>query len=128
MKHVIALDVSKGKSSVVIYDRYRQCEFEGELNHTRIDFERLHERIEEITKLDGQAPHIVFEATGVYSKSVKAFFKNHGYTYSRMNPLEANLQMAKMRRHKTDRNILKIITRHHFFKFNKCFNNLFHTY
>ena len=59
MKHVIALDVSKGKSSVVIYDRYRQCEFEGELNHTRIDFERLHERIEEITKLDGQAPHIV---------------------------------------------------------------------
>ena len=54
MKHVIALDVSKGKSSVVIYDRYRQCEFEGELNHTRIDFERLHERIEEITKSDGQ--------------------------------------------------------------------------
>ena len=89
MKHVIALDVSKGKSSVVIYDRYRQCEFEGELNHTRIDFERLHERIEEITKSDGQVPHIVFEATGVYSKSVEAFFKNHGYTYSRMNPLDA---------------------------------------
>ena len=102
MKHVIALDVSKGKSSMVIYDGYRQCEFESELNHTRIDFERLHERIEEITKLDGQAPQIVFEATGVYSKSVEAFFKNHGYTYSRMNPLEANLQMAKMRRHKTD--------------------------
>lgn len=102
MKHVIALDVSKGKSSIVIYDRYRQCEFEGELNHTRIDFERLRECMEEITKLDGQAPHIVFEATGVYSKSVEAFFKQHGYNYSRMNPLEANLQMAKMRRHKTD--------------------------
>ena len=102
MKHVIGLDVSKGKSSIVIYDQYGQCEYEGELNHTRIDFERLHVRIEELTKVDGQAPHIVFEATGVYSKSVETFFKNHGYTYSRMNPLQANLQMAKMRRHKTD--------------------------
>lgn len=102
MKHVIALDVGKGKSTVTIYDSYRQCEFEGELEHTRIDFERLHDRIEAIIKLDGQAPDIVFEATGVYSKPVERFFKDYGYTYSRMNPLEANLQMAKMRRHKTD--------------------------
>ena len=114
MKHVIALDVSKGKSSIVIYNQYRQCEFEGELNHTRIDFERLHQRMEEITKLDGQAPHIVFEATGVYSKSVEAFFKNHGYTYSRMNPLEANLQMAKMRRHKTDSSDAHELAKTHF--------------
>ena len=63
MKHVIALDVSKDKSSIVIYDRYRQCEYEGELNHTRIDFERLHERIEEVTKLDGQAPQHVYLST-----------------------------------------------------------------
>ena len=71
MKHVIGLDVSKGKSSIVIYDQYGQCEYEGELNHTRIDFERLHVRIEELTKVDGRAPHIVFEATGVYSKPVE---------------------------------------------------------
>lgn len=114
MKHVIALDVSKDKSSMVIYDQYRQCEFEGELNHTRIDFERLHERIEEMTKMDGQAPHIVFEATGVYSKAVEAFFKNYGYPYSRMNPLEANLQMAKMRRHKTDRSDAHELAKTHF--------------
>lgn len=29
MKHVIALDVSKGSSIFVIYNAYRQCEFEG---------------------------------------------------------------------------------------------------
>lgn len=102
MKHVIALDVSKGKSTIVIYDGYHQCEFEGELNHTRADFERLHERMEEITRLDGQAPEIVFEATGVYSKPIEKFFIDYGYTYCRMNPLEANLQMASMRRNKTD--------------------------
>lgn len=37
MKHVIALDVSKGKSTVAIYDGHRQCEFEGVLHHTRGD-------------------------------------------------------------------------------------------
>lgn len=31
MNDVVALDVSKGKSTVAIYDQYRQCEFEGEL-------------------------------------------------------------------------------------------------
>lgn len=86
----------------MLYDEYHQCEFEGELNHTRADFERLHERMEEITRLDGQAPEIVFEATGVYSKPIEKFFIDYGYTYCRMNPLEANLQMASMRRNKTD--------------------------
>lgn len=114
MKHVIALDVSKGKSTIAIYDDYRQCEFEGELYHTRVDFERLHERIKEITKLDGQEPDIVFEATGVYSKPIEAFLKDYGYTYCRMNPLEANLQMAKMRRHKTDLSDAHELAKTHF--------------
>ena len=72
------------------------------LLHTRGDFERLHERIVEMSKQDGQAPAIVFEATGIYSKPVEAFLKDYGYTYCRMNPLEANLQMATMRHNKTD--------------------------
>lgn len=114
MKHVIALDVSKGKSTIAIYDGYKQCEFEGELYHTHVDFERLHQRIEEITILDGQAPEIVFEATGVYSKSLEAFFKDYGYAYYRMNPLEANLQMAKMRRHKTDHSDAHELAKSHF--------------
>lgn len=114
MKHVIALDVSKGKSTIAIYNGYKQCEFEGEFYHKRVDFERLHQRIEEITLLDGQAPEIVFEATGVYSKPIEAFFKDYGYTYYRMNPLEANLQMAKMRRHKTDMSDAHELAKTHF--------------
>jgi len=102
MKHVIALDVSKGKSTVAIYNGYKQCEFEGELYHTRVDFEHLHQRIEEIKILDGHAPEIVFEATGIYSKPVEKFLRDYGHIYCRMNPLEANQQMASMRRYKTD--------------------------
>lgn len=102
MKHVIALDVSKGKSTIAIYDCYKHCEFEGELNHTRIDFDKLHQHINDLTALDGQAPGIVFEATGVYSKQIERFLCDYGHSYCRINPLEASLQMAAMRRHKTD--------------------------
>lgn len=102
MKHVIALDISKGKSTIAIYDGYKHCEFEGELYHTLVDFEKLHKRIEEITILDGQTPEIVFEATGVYSKCVEKFLRDYSHTYCRLNPLEAHLQMASMRRNKTD--------------------------
>lgn len=102
MKHVVAFDVSKGKSTMTIYDGYKQCEYEGEIKHTRSDFQALHERLHQLTILDGQAPEIVFEATGVYSKGLEKFLRDYGYRYSRMNPLEANLQMASMRRHKTD--------------------------
>ncbi|WP_235425013.1 IS110 family transposase [Heyndrickxia ginsengihumi] len=97
MKHVIALDVSKGKSTIVIYNRYKQCEFEGVLDHTRVDFTQLYQCIEEITALDGPAPEIVFEATDVYSKQVEKFLRDYGHTYCRMNPIEAHLQMASMR-------------------------------
>ncbi|MGG4492332.1 IS110 family transposase [Metabacillus idriensis] len=102
MQHVIALDVSKGKSTIAIYNAYKKCEFEGEVDHTRVAFEQLHHRIEELTALDGHAPEIVFEASGVYSKPVEKFLRDYGHTYHRMNPLEANLQTATMRRHKTD--------------------------
>ena len=114
MKHVVALDVSKGKSTVAIYDQYRQCEFEGELNHSRIDFEKLHEQMKEIKVRDGQAPEMVFEATGVYSKPVETFLIDYGYTYCRMNPLEANLQMASMRRNKTDSSDAHELAKTHF--------------
>ena len=102
MKHVIALDVSKGKSTMVPYDRYQQCEYEGELLHDRTGFEQLHQRIIALAELDGQAPEIVFEATGVYSKGLEKFLQNHNHAYCRLNPLEANIQMATMRRNKTD--------------------------
>ena len=102
MKHVIALDVSKGKSTMVLYDSYQQCEYEGELLHTRAGFEQLHQRIVALAELDGQAPEIVFEATGVYSKGLEKFLQDHNHVYYRLNPLEANIQMATMRRNKTD--------------------------
>lgn len=114
MKHVVAFDVSKGKSVLTIYDRYKRCEYEGEIKHLRSSFEELQVRLHQLTVLDGQAPEIVFEATGVYSKGLEKFLCDHGYRYSRMNPLEANLQMASMRRHKTDKSDAHELAKTHF--------------
>ncbi|KOO46725.1 IS110 family RNA-guided transposase [Viridibacillus arvi] len=114
MKHVVAFDVSMGKSTIVIYNHYRQCEFEGEISHSKSSFETLNERLRFLTKQDGQALEIVFEATGAYSASLERFFQTEGYTYHRINPLEANLQMASMRRQKTDKSDAHELAKSHF--------------
>ncbi|WP_165820826.1 IS110 family RNA-guided transposase [Pueribacillus theae] len=114
MKHVVAFDVSMGKSTMVIYDRYGQCEFEGEIEHTYPAFKTLNETLQSLTVQDGQAPEIVFEATGIYSKALERFFQKEGYAYCRINPLEANLQMASMRRQKTDKSDAHELAKSHF--------------
>ena len=100
MKYVVALDVSMGKSTMVIYNQYRQCEVEKEIDHNRPSFQPLHKTLQALTHQGGQVPEIVFEAIGVFSKPLERFFQDHHYTCCRINPLETNLQMAPMRRQK----------------------------
>ncbi|MDW8668718.1 transposase, partial [Streptococcus suis] len=45
---------------------------------------------------------IIFEATGVYSRRLQAFLDEHGYAYTRLNPLEAKKQPDSLRVRKTD--------------------------
>ena len=75
MKHVVAFDVSMGKSTMVIYDHFSRCQYEGELEHTYSDFQKLKNQLQNLTKQDGQQPEIVFEATGVYSQGLERFFR-----------------------------------------------------
>ena len=44
MKHVIAFDISMGKSYMVIYNAHKQCIFEQELKHSKPAFEELQKR------------------------------------------------------------------------------------
>jgi transposase len=114
MKHVIAFDVSMGKSTMVVYDHYQRCQYEGELEHTYLGFQSLLGRIESLKKQDGQTPDIVFEATGVYSRGLESFLQEHRYPYSRLNPLEAKIQTASMRRQKTDLSDAHELAKSHF--------------
>ncbi|ARJ25766.1 IS110 family transposase (plasmid) [Bacillus mycoides] len=103
MKHVIAFDVSMGKSYMVIYNAQKQCVFESEIKHSKPDFEKLQEKIHKLTDETGESPEIMFEATGIYSRQLERFMQDNQYTYCLLNPLEAKLQCDSLRIHKTDR-------------------------
>lgn len=103
MKHVIAFDVSMGKSYMVVYNSLKKCELEKEIEHTRPEFTKLKLLIDDLIDGYGEQPHIVFEATGVYSRVLERFMRDNGYRYCRLNPLEAKLQCDTLRIHKTDR-------------------------
>ncbi|EJR71820.1 hypothetical protein IK7_06144 [Bacillus cereus VD156] len=103
MRHVIAFDISMGKSYMVIYNAQKQCIFEKEIQHLKPDFKELQKKIYELTEKTGKLPEIVFEATGIYSRQLERFMQDNQYTYCLLNPLEAKLQCDSLRIHKTDR-------------------------
>ncbi|WIY58815.1 IS110 family transposase [Bacillus arachidis] len=103
MRHVIAFDISMGKSYMVIYNAQKQCIFEKEIKHSKSEFEELQKKIHELTNETGKSPGIVFEATGIYSRQLERFMQDNQYTYCLLNPLEAKLQCDSLRIHKTGR-------------------------
>ncbi|WP_000683396.1 IS110 family transposase, partial [Bacillus thuringiensis] len=114
MKHVIAFDVSMGKSYMVIYNVQKQCVFESEIKHTKPDFKKLQEKIHKLTDETGESPEIVFESTGIYSRQLERFMQNNQYTYCLLNPLEAKIQCDSLRIHKTDRSDANRLALTHF--------------
>jgi transposase len=89
MKHVIAFDVSMGKSYVVIFNSLKKCIFEGEIKHIKPEFVKLRERINELIEGYEEQPNIVFESTGVYSRPLERFMQENNYSYCVLNPLDA---------------------------------------
>ena len=83
MRVVFGIDVSKANSEVAIL-------VNGEKVHgytipnDAIGFNRLFGDLKTVHQLE-----IVFEATGVYSRRLQAFFENNSYAYTRLNPLES---------------------------------------
>lgn len=97
MTDVIALDVSMGKSNVAWYQD-QTCRQEIEFTHTQTGFNELWEIVQKADQ-----PVIYFESTGVYSRSVERFCRDHQLPFCRLNPLELHLKAEDLRRLKTDR-------------------------
>ncbi|MEI5989431.1 hypothetical protein A5881_000919 [Enterococcus termitis] len=99
MAYVLALDVSMGKSYKVLYEE-ELCFSEGEVLHTRAGFEHLLQEIQQLP----EAPSIVFESTGIYSRVIETFCQNNHLSYCLLNPLEAKKQLDNgLRILKTDK-------------------------
>ncbi|MGY3779731.1 IS110 family transposase, partial [Isobaculum melis] len=99
MAYVLALDVSMGKSYKVLYEE-DCCLSEGEILHTKSDFDNLLQEIQQLP----ETPSIVFESTGIYSRVIETFCQNNHLSYCLLNPLEAKKQLdSGLRVLKTDK-------------------------
>lgn len=97
MRTVFGIDVSKASSEVAILVNSEKVH-EYSFPNDAIGFSRLFHDLEQVAH-----PEIIFEATGVYSRRLEAFLQNNGYTYTRLNPLEAKKQLDSLRHRKTDK-------------------------
>ena len=97
MRTVFGIDVSKASSEVAIVINGEKIHGYTMPNDT-IGFTRLLDDLKTVQK-----PEIIFEARGVYSRRLQAFLEENGYTYTRLNPLEAKKQLDSLRVRKTDK-------------------------
>ncbi|MGN4667824.1 transposase [Bacillus cereus group sp. MYBK234-1] len=70
MEHVIAFDISMGKSYMIIYNAQKQCVFESEIKHSKPEFKKLQEKIHELTDKTGELPKIVFVPTPIKNHQI----------------------------------------------------------
>ncbi|WP_153053594.1 IS110 family transposase, partial [Streptococcus suis] len=96
MRAVFGIDVSKASSEVAILVNGEKVHGYT-MSNDAIGFARLLGDLRTVHK-----PEIIFEATGVYSRRLQAFLDEHGYAYTRLNPLEAKKQLDSLRVRKTD--------------------------
>src|SRR5690625_3752112 len=92
---VMALDISKGKSYVVVYNQ-EICTDEFEVYHNQEGFNKLR------NVLNKHETTVVFEATGVYSRVIERFLNTENISYCKLNPLLAKMQTQTLRSNKTD--------------------------
>ncbi|MBF0819868.1 IS110 family transposase [Streptococcus acidominimus] len=97
MRVVFGIDVSKTSSEVAILVNGEKVH-SYTMTNDALGFSHLLSDLKSV-----QNPEIIFEATGVYSRRFQAFLENNGYTYTRLNPLEAKKQLDGLRVRKTDK-------------------------
>ncbi len=93
MRAVFGIDVSKASSEVVIL-------VNGEKGHGY----PITKDVIGFNQLLGDLKTVHHpKTTGVYSRRPQAFLDDHGYAYTRLNPLEAKKQLDSLRVRKTDK-------------------------
>ena len=97
MRTVFGIDVSKASSEVAILVNGEKIHGYTMLNDA-IGFGHLLNDLKTVHN-----PEIIFEATGVYSRRLRAFLEKYGYAYTQLNPLEAKKQLDSLRVRKTDK-------------------------
>lgn len=96
MECVFGIDVSKENANVaVLVDNVVIKQFKIGLD--RLGFSLLSDELNSFN-----APLIIYEATAMYSRRLRAFLQRDGWKYTELNPLAAKKVMEEFRHTKTD--------------------------
>lgn len=95
--HYLGIDVSKNQSYIAHYEDQKLIN-EFLFTHTKQSFQKLKVYV---SSLDN--PIIIYESTGVYSRTIYDFCTDNRFEFYELNPLEANFKMKSLRANKTDK-------------------------
>ena len=93
---VFGVDVSKHKSNIAIVINGKVVD-EFKITHTRDGFKRLDDALNHFKN-----PQVIFESSGVYSRTLRAFLQRNNWSYTEINPLAAKKDMDSFRHNKND--------------------------
>lgn len=94
--NIIGIDVSRGHGqATLINDDFEKIQFN--FKHNRSGFKQLSTYLTKETI-------VIFETTGVYSVQLARYLRENKTKFYELNPLEAKMRMATLRRNKTDVN------------------------
>lgn len=96
MECIFGIDVSKATANVaVLVDETFIKEFK--ITSDVPGYQTLEDELNSFTE-----PQIIFESTGIYSRSLRAYLQRSNWQYTEINPLRSKIDMASFRHDKTD--------------------------
>ncbi|MQS75320.1 IS110 family transposase [Companilactobacillus halodurans] len=112
MEFIFGIDVSKTTSNIAILVDGKPVK-QFKINNNAKGFETLAKELNPFKE-----PSIIFESTGVYSRSLKNYLLHENYRFTRINPLRAKKDMDSFRHNKTDSldapGLAKAMSMHHY--------------
>ncbi len=102
MKYVLALDVAKDKSMIMLSSNVGEVLLEPtEYTHNKSDFKKIDSYINKLNIKDNLT--VIMEATSIYHKAPERFFKENNYHVIVFNPLIDKEITNTIRKTKTDK-------------------------
>lgn len=105
MDPVIGLDVAKGEGHVQAFLQRKQTYKQSfKFNHDLPGLHAFYHFYQEVEKVSGQPPAVIFESTGHYHEPVLQFLENQGIVYFLINPVVSfEAKKTSLRKVKTDK-------------------------
>lgn len=101
MQNVLAIDVAKGKSMVVLISSSGEVLIDAyEVNHYINDFNNL---LNKINKFSLDNCSVIMESTGIYHKPIERFFLDNNFNVYTINALYSKMYKRNLRKTKTDK-------------------------